>query len=365
MYRKTHNCDSTTIHKQQSDLCTDDPFTNPYRSITSETIHHLCNDTLPDSINIQNPLSQLYTEKPLIGEFETFHDISFDPTSFTQVEDLLLPIQDDNFFSNEFLHLDRNSNEAIHLNSTSNSPHLSANDSVNYSLPEFHHTQDHKTNQCQHGYDYLYTIENCSNADSYAQFSINAVDSSTYIDSDIQVNKPGRKPKPLKLTEDEKFILRNEGVVIPENVRTLTKTEERHIKQVKRRIKNKLSAAESRKRKKDYLDGLEERVQQTTSLNSELQRRVGELERQNVHLITTVKRMKSYISSYVPNISKGNPALFMFIFAFTLFSIPSWISLSNTILQPHLFNMKHFGVGSRTLLSQNSSHSQWMSIFNS
>ena len=144
--------------------------------------------------------------------------------------------------------------------------------------------------------------------------------------------------------------------MLPENVRTLTKTEERHIKQVKRRIKNKISAAESRKRKKDYLDGLEERVEETTSTNCELRQRIGELERRNLDLLNTVKRMKRYVSNYMPKISESNSALLLFIFAFALFSVPSWIALSNTIIQPHIFLNKPISPTSRTLLSEEFSH---------
>ena len=53
------------------------------------------------------------------------------------------------------------------------------------------------------------------------------------------------------------------------------------MKRVRRKIKNKISAAESRRRKKDYVDGLEHRVEKCTKLNRSLQERVNTLEIQN------------------------------------------------------------------------------------
>lgn len=50
---------------------------------------------------------------------------------------------------------------------------------------------------------------------------------------------------------------------------------------MRRKIKNKISAAESRKRKKDYVEGLEERVEKCTKINRSLQERVINLEKHN------------------------------------------------------------------------------------
>lgn len=62
----------------------------------------------------------------------------------------------------------------------------------------------------------------------------------------------------------------------------LTKAEERSLKKIRRKIKNKISAQESRRKKKEYIEELEKRVQQLDS-------RVAELEDENEALRQCLK----------------------------------------------------------------------------
>ncbi|XP_023380044.1 cyclic AMP-responsive element-binding protein 3-like protein 3 [Pteropus vampyrus] len=85
----------------------------------------------------------------------------------------------------------------------------------------------------------------------------------------------------LVLTEDEKKLLAKEGITLPTQL-PLTKYEERVLKRIRRKIRNKQSAQESRKKKKEYIDGLETRMSACTAQNQELQRKVLHLEKQNL-----------------------------------------------------------------------------------
>ena len=83
------------------------------------------------------------------------------------------------------------------------------------------------------------------------------------------------------LTEEEKRLLRAEGATIPDGDMMLTKAEERELKKLRRKIKNKLSAQDSRKRKKEYVRGLEQRVEHCTKINVDLKQKVHRVEKEN------------------------------------------------------------------------------------
>ncbi|NWW41715.1 CR3L4 protein, partial [Panurus biarmicus] len=94
----------------------------------------------------------------------------------------------------------------------------------------------------------------------------------------------------LRLTEEEKRLLAQEGVTLPEDL-PLTQAEERLLKKVRRKIRNKQSAQDSRRRKKEYLDGLESRAAACSALNQELRKKVQELERSNGSLLRQLQAL--------------------------------------------------------------------------
>lgn len=98
----------------------------------------------------------------------------------------------------------------------------------------------------------------------------------------------------LILTEEEKRTLIAEGYPVPTKL-PLTKQEEKSLKKVRRKIKNKISAQESRRKKKEYMDGLERRVTMLTNENSSYRDRLSTLEDTNRELLKELQRLQALV----------------------------------------------------------------------
>lgn len=84
----------------------------------------------------------------------------------------------------------------------------------------------------------------------------------------------------LVLSAEERRTLVQEGYSIPQKY-PLTKSEEESLKIVRRKIKNKLSAQESRRKRKEYIDALEGRLHCFSEENKSLKKQVHQLEASN------------------------------------------------------------------------------------
>jgi len=122
------------------------------------------------------------------------------------------------------------------------------------------------------------------------------------------------------VTEEERKLLEEDGVAIPYNV-ILTKNEERALKKVRRKIKNKISAAESRKRRKEYIGGLERRVEEHTVVNVKLQKTIDELQKRNRSLMEQLKRAVSAASKCSVSSQTATSLMGVFL-SFTIFLFP-------------------------------------------
>uniref|UniRef100_A0A182FTM5 Uncharacterized protein n=1 Tax=Anopheles albimanus TaxID=7167 RepID=A0A182FTM5_ANOAL len=129
----------------------------------------------------------------------------------------------------------------------------------------------------------------------------------------------------LILTEEEKRTLLAEGYPIPTRL-PLTKAEEKSLKKIRRKIKNKvgngearrglhdtprhpqsanapsdgfrrlqISAQESRRKKKEYMDQLERRVEILVSENLDYRKRVESLEDSNQNLMAELAKLRQLI----------------------------------------------------------------------
>ncbi|GFO46294.1 cyclic amp-responsive element-binding protein 3-like protein 3 [Plakobranchus ocellatus] len=142
----------------------------------------------------------------------------------------------------------------------------------------------------------------------------------TMKDIDPHVTSTTHFPE-LRLTDEEKELLAREGVTLPTNL-PLTRDEERVLKAVRRKIRNKISAKESRKRKQGYVDGLEQRVKMCTAENRELLKKVETLEKQNVSLITQLKRVQSLVGkSKMP--AQASTCVMVLLLSFAFFVVPN------------------------------------------
>ena len=85
-----------------------------------------------------------------------------------------------------------------------------------------------------------------------------------------------------------------------------TKAEEKELKRLRRKSRNKISAAHSRDKKKSYLSGLEERVDAVNSVNFDLKKRLQELEREN----NLLKGRVDFLCSHVePSVRASLPTI--------------------------------------------------------
>ena len=99
-------------------------------------------------------------------------------------------------------------------------------------------------------------------------------------------------------------------------------TEQKQLKRVQRKIKNKISAQESRKRKKNYVDGLEERVKICTDRNQELKREVDCLRSENQSLLAQLKKLQTMFLQYNPSKVQAGTVVMVLILSFSLFLVP-------------------------------------------
>ncbi|XP_072457900.1 cyclic AMP-responsive element-binding protein 3-like protein 3 isoform X3 [Notamacropus eugenii] len=135
----------------------------------------------------------------------------------------------------------------------------------------------------------------------------------------------------LVLTEDEKKLLAKEGITLPTQL-PLTKYEERVLKKIRRKIRNKQSAQESRKKKKEYIDGLELCMSECTAQNQELQRKVLHLEKQNLFslksspcrsLMEQLRKLQAVMVQSTSKSAQTGTCIVVLLLSFALIIFPS------------------------------------------
>ncbi|MCI4390844.1 hypothetical protein PGIGA_G00127490 [Pangasianodon gigas] len=154
---------------------------------------------------------------------------------------------------------------------------------------------------------------------------------------DLLLSNLGEPPKQpsqnllqeLVLNDDEKKLLAKEGVSLPSQL-PLTKNEEKILKKVRRKIRNKQSAQESRKKKKEYVDGLEGRMAACSAQNMELQKKVIQLEKTNMSLMEQLRRLHALVMNSSNKPAQTGTCILVLLLSFSLILFPRFQPLSHS-----------------------------------
>jgi hypothetical protein len=133
----------------------------------------------------------------------------------------------------------------------------------------------------------------------------------------------------LVLTEEEKRTLISEGYPIPGKL-PLTKQEEKNLKKIRRKIKNKISAQESRRKKKEYLETLERKVESFSQENLDLRKKVDNLQNNNQSLMSQLHKLQAVVRNFRPLSPSGTQTgtcLMVLVLCFAVM-LGSWSPMS-------------------------------------
>ncbi|XP_057689275.1 cyclic AMP-responsive element-binding protein 3-like protein 4 [Corythoichthys intestinalis] len=155
----------------------------------------------------------------------------------------------------------------------------------------------------------------------------------------------------LELTEEEEKLLIQEGVSLSDHL-PLTKAEERVLKKVRRKIRNKRSAQDSRQRRKEYIDRLEDRAAACSVQNKDLRKKVEQLEKRNMSLLTQLRHLQSLVKHTVSKGAQTGTCLLIIFVSLSLILLPSLSPFSRRALAD---DYRPTGVLSRNILRDRAS----------
>uniref|UniRef100_A0A8C5REW5 Cyclic AMP-responsive element-binding protein 3-like protein 4 n=1 Tax=Laticauda laticaudata TaxID=8630 RepID=A0A8C5REW5_LATLA len=161
---------------------------------------------------------------------------------------------------------------------------------------------------------------------------------------------PVEEPPALFLTEDERRLLSQEGVLLHDAVH-LSQAEEQILKKIRRKIRNKQSAQDSRRRKKEYLDGLETQVAACSAQNQDLKRKVQQLEKHKESLLDQLQKLQGLLTQPPSKAVQTSTCLGILLVSFGLFLWPTCASFYGAS-QVGGENPEPSGVLSRNFLTQ-------------
>merc|ERR1740123_1157225 len=140
--------------------------------------------------------------------------------------------------------------------------------------------------------------------------------------SSTQIYRHGDNKYPrLELNDEELKMATKENMKFPTHY-PLTREEERNLKKIRRKIRNKLSAQDSRKRKREYVDSMEDRVKHVSDENAELKEKINALETQNKTLAAQLRRLHQIVVNGGLRQGQTSTALMVLLLSTALFLIP-------------------------------------------
>ncbi|KAF8566925.1 hypothetical protein P879_09040, partial [Paragonimus westermani] len=136
-------------------------------------------------------------------------------------------------------------------------------------------------------------------------FSVSAVtrQESFLHNEDLACGKPGER---LYLSVEERKMLLSMGVRLPARF-PLNRAEERALRTVRRKIRNKLSAQASRVKRQEYMSNLERCMEVSNKENEKLRRQIAQLEGDKRDLISHVRRLRSYVARLLNREDRHTP----------------------------------------------------------
>jgi len=152
-------------------------------------------------------------------------------------------------------------------------------------------------------------------------------DNASYTASSIKL-EDGKYPA-LLLNEEEKRLCEREGIKLPSHY-PLSREEEKNLKRIRRKIRNKVSAQDSRKRKKEYVDAMEDRVRRCSVENDELHKKIELLETQNKTLAGQLRRLHQIIVNGGLRQTQTSTAMMVLLLSTALFLIPGFKESQDT-----------------------------------
>lgn len=126
----------------------------------------------------------------------------------------------------------------------------------------------------------------------------------------------------LQLTPEEQKLATKEGIKLPTHY-PLSKAEERELKRIRRKIRNKISAQDSRRRKKEYVDNLEEKVKRTSEENANLMKRIKTLESQRLTLAAQIRKLQASLARCSGQTAQPSTCLLVLIMSLALVLAPT------------------------------------------